>query len=164
MSAHVDRTLVVAIGSSHGDDQAAWHVADLLASILPVDVPVRKASVPLNMIDWLDEIDQLYIIDACEGGGDCADLLRIRWPADLESMFRAAGTHDFDVPAVLYLAESLNRLPPYITLWGIVGESFAPHDEISDVIKIQLPSIAQAIGKEVNDARAITGAVATESS
>lgn len=152
MTEHVNHTLIVAVGSSHGDDQAAWHVADLLSSSLCRDTRIVKASVPLNMIDWLENVDRLYIIDACEGGGDVGQLLRLSWPDGQLTKLRAAGTHDFDVPSVLDLAEKLNRLPPSISIWAIVGENFAPQRKISDRVEGNLPAIAKTIGKAVNHA------------
>lgn len=79
MTSRRDDTLIVAIGSSHGDDQAAWRVADLLDLSLHEISQIRKASVPLNMINWLSGVERLHIIDACAGGGKIGDLLRIEW-------------------------------------------------------------------------------------
>lgn len=188
MTSGGDNTLMVAVGSSHGDDQAAWRAADLLDSLLHEIVQIRKASIPLNMLDWLSGIDKLHIIDACTGGGKIGSLVRIVWPGrgrseneTLESantrqqlhahvppdtydspvspdsrfqlsMLRAVGTHDFDVPSVLDLAKGLNRLPRFITIWAIVGQNFAPQQELSDVVESQLPTIVQTIRKDVFDA------------
>ena len=45
-------TLVVGVGSHHGDDQAGWLVADLLAASASEDVAVRKAKTPAEILDW----------------------------------------------------------------------------------------------------------------
>src|SRR5688572_26163325 len=49
-------TLVVGIGSDHGDDRVGWLVADALQTRAPADVSVRHAKTPLDLLDWLDEI------------------------------------------------------------------------------------------------------------
>ncbi|MFY9253110.1 MAG: hypothetical protein WAO83_06630 [Fuerstiella sp.] len=82
MNSTASKTLLVAIGSPHGDDRVAWDVADLLASRLPGTVSTKKASVPVNMIDWIDGVKQLHIIDACDGGGQSGSLLRCEWQPD----------------------------------------------------------------------------------
>lgn len=74
-------TLLVGLGSPHGDDQAGWLVAEALAD--RVDVPphcrVRQAAVPVDMLDWLDEIHTLHIIDACRGESVIGTVHRQVW-------------------------------------------------------------------------------------
>ncbi len=70
----VARPLVVGIGSPHGDDQAGWLLIERLSSQVSSQVRLRTASVPHNLIDWSDDCDALYIIDACD---DSETVMRI---------------------------------------------------------------------------------------
>lgn len=77
--------LLVAIGSAHGDDRAAWDIADLLTSQSIADFQTRKASIPINMIDWLEGVNELHVVDACEGDGNLGQLLRFELPPNSDN-------------------------------------------------------------------------------
>lgn len=79
MSQPSDSRLFVAVGSPHGDDRVAWEIADLLNSGCAGELRVRKAAAPIDMIDWLKDVSELHIIDACEGGGVPGEILRCSW-------------------------------------------------------------------------------------
>jgi Ni,Fe-hydrogenase maturation factor len=76
-----DMILIVGVGSAHGDDQAGWLVADELARRLPDGsfISVRKASVPLDFLDWLENIKVLHLIDAIQESGCGNDVRRLQW-------------------------------------------------------------------------------------
>ncbi|MGI9427921.1 MAG: hypothetical protein ACR2NM_04645, partial [Bythopirellula sp.] len=101
----IARTLIVGIGSPHGDDQAGWLVAERLATDLDHDnIAVRKATSPVQLLDWLDSIDRLVVCDACRGLGDVGELRRWLWPSPELADGSWSGTHDFSLIAVLQLA------------------------------------------------------------
>lgn len=79
-------TLVVGVGSPHGDDQLGWLAADALEAALlalraaapnapntpldarPLDASgwrVRRAATPSDLLDWLPGPQRLILIDAC---------------------------------------------------------------------------------------------------
>jgi hydrogenase maturation protease len=168
-----DKPLLVGIGSPHGDDQAGWAVADELNARHGNLANVRKATVPLDIIHWLDGITTLHIVDACHcvvlpHGADnppaSGTVHRLQWHADDDtdtpvfSSLRAAGTHDFDIVSVLKLARQLGTLPPTTIIWGIVGDSFQTGQSLSSDIAVRIPIIADQIGKELTHARKIAGA------
>lgn len=63
------RTLVVGLGSFHGDDRAGWNVIDRLERLPLPGIELRKAMIPLDILDWIDTHCSLHLIDACA----CAD-------------------------------------------------------------------------------------------
>lgn len=63
------RALVVGLGSFHGDDRAGWNVIDQLERISLPGIELRKAIIPLDILDWVDAFSSLHLIDACA----CAD-------------------------------------------------------------------------------------------
>ena len=160
--------LVVTIGSSHGDDRAAWEVGELMKS-RSADVNIFRTAAPVDMIDRLDGITQLHIIDACVGDGPVGTLLRCEWrpsvdgPPDFFESLRASGTHDFGVPAVLELADRLGKMPEQCVVWGIVGRDFGPLDPLSGPVRSRLADIAGTIEKELIRARTQSRAGAAQS-
>ena len=79
-----DKILIVGVGSAHGDDQAGWLVADELTRRIPDGrfISVRKASVPLDFLDWLENVKVLHLIDAIQASGCGNDVRRLRWNSE----------------------------------------------------------------------------------
>ncbi len=148
------RTLIVGIGSPHGDDQAGWLVALGLASeIRPRDIDVRQASSPVQLLDWLSGIEQLVICDACRGLGGVGNVRRWDWPARELADAEWSGTHDFSVPAVLDLAESLGQRPRHVVIWTVEGNPRGALAPLSPEVADAIPNMVQWI---ISDLRATT--------
>jgi hydrogenase maturation protease len=134
-------TLIVGIGSAHGDDQIGWLLADALTKMLADHPPsrtimVHKAKSPIDLLNWLDEkadanIQRLLICDACHGLGVPGTSCRWNWPNSELDNVRFSGSHDFGLTAVLQLAQSLGRLPPDVTVWGTQIEQARPGTGLS---------------------------------
>lgn len=153
------RILMVGLGSPHGDDQLGWLVAAQLQQRLresagtTVDVvEVRRAAVPLDLLDWLEQVRQLHVCDACQRTDGTLDRVpprepvvhRLPWshgvadqpqPTALSttvlSRLRCQGTHDFGLVQTLQLAERVGRLPSQVTVWAVEGQAFAPGEPLS---------------------------------
>ena len=50
----IDDTLIVGVGSSHGDDQFGWLVAEQLAARAILRIVVRRRLSPADISDWLE--------------------------------------------------------------------------------------------------------------
>jgi hydrogenase maturation protease len=159
------RTLVVGIGSPHGDDQAGWLVAERLAddpgigtesvakgtkiSNHPPGIIVRQAKSPSELLDWLDGMDRLVICDACRGLGRVGELRSWRWPDHELADVSWSGTHDLSLPAVLALADRLGRLPPRVTIWSVEGASIGALAAVSPEVAEALPNLVEQIKNEL---------------
>jgi hydrogenase maturation protease len=158
--------LVVGLGSSHGDDQAGWFVAETLASQFSgvEGVVVRRATVPLDLLDWLDHVDALHICDACENSGEPDGLHRLIWSNghDLNSSgtvcsqtdrrekgIRRPGSHDYGLPDVLKLAGITNRLPRDVIIWAVEGCCFEPGETMRPETRAMAMKAVTAILEEL---------------
>ncbi|MBI1309818.1 hydrogenase maturation protease [bacterium] len=132
-------TLLVGIGSPHGDDQIGWRVADALRSVGFPDVDAREASAPSQLLDWLEGVSRLIVCDACQARRQSMTrstdaILRVHrweWPTLQVTMLRSAGSHSFGLPQVLQLAERLGRLPAEVIVFGVEGSQFDAFAEVS---------------------------------
>lgn len=164
MSNATNCILFVGVGSPHGDDRAGWLVADALAADAPPGVSIRKASVPMNLLDWLDGIAFLAVCDACRGGGPAGMVQRFDWTGSAEprntpvipalARLRTSGSHAFGLSTVLELAQRLGRLPRRVVVWGIEGQTFEPGDDLSPQVQCGVPAMATAIRGELSQATA----------
>ncbi len=149
------RTLVVGIGSPHGDDQVGWLVAERLQHELPAGTDLRRASAPGQLLDWLSDVDRLYVCDACDAmGGELKQQSsththRWEWPAPVGMPVRSSGSHSFGLPQALGLAERLGTLPDSVVIYGIPGRRFEAFAELSPELCRLLPDIAVEIARDI---------------
>lgn len=164
-----DKTLIVGVGSAHGDDQAGWLVADELARRIADRnfISVRKASVPLDFLDWLEHVNVLHLIDAFQDSGGEKDVRRFRWlngqlichsrDAREDSGLNppaARSSHGFSVPDVLRLAEQTGMLPEMTVVWAIPGSNFQPGGRMSEPSQNNISKTATLIMAELSVAYA----------
>lgn len=134
-------TLVVGLGSAHGDDQIGWRVAEDLAAL---SIPVRIARSPSELLDWLGGVERLVVCDACQNLGAPGDVLRLPWPDARLAALRSSGSHDMGLAEVLALAEQLGHLPKAVIIWCAQGEKRLPGSSLS-------PTGCAAVGRLVNE-------------
>lgn len=113
------RSLIVGIGSPHGDDLFGWRVVEMLSAEHFDDAELRAARSPVELLDWLDGVERLIVCDACRGIDRPGVVRRWSWPAAELERIQWSGTHDLGLCIVLELAEQLGRLPPNMTLWSV---------------------------------------------
>ncbi len=158
------KTLIVGIGSPHGDDVAGWEVAELLTSELAgANVCVKQATSPLQILDWIDEAERLMLCDACHGFGQLGDINRWTWPASELLDVSWSGTHDFSLTATLHLAERLNRLPFDVLIWSVEATATNPYERMSAEVAAAVPRLAKLIVAELMNPSSIKGATCTNS-
>lgn len=146
------RTLIVGIGSPHGDDRAGWLVADRLAAVLgPNQAEIRRAASPMDLLDWLDDVGRLVICDACRGLQRAGQLRRWNWPASELPPVAWSGTHDLPLPAALALAQRLGRLPEQVVVWAIEGAGGSAADSLSVEVAAAIPAVVTRIAGELPD-------------
>ncbi len=121
---HTGKVLVAGLGSAHGDDQAGWLVAEqVLKNVsgtleaseaqdengmsessrhLFQHVVVRRAIIPLDVLDWLEGVSILHVCDAFEATQSHGKLHRFTW--------EAGHLVDADIPHAVGIG-SFNRVP-----------------------------------------------------
>jgi hydrogenase maturation protease len=161
--------LFVGVGSPHGDDQVGWQIADALAKRVAASnhLSIRKAAVPMDILDWLDVCDELHLCDAAMNDHPIGTLRRFQlefgrtpetdWSAGVAALSSSSGSHDFGLAATLDLAAKLTRLPPLVVVHAVSAHHFQPGDAISNDLFRTVPSIASEIFDELTNARDVAG-------
>lgn len=142
------RTLVVGLGSTHGDDRVGWLVVEQLRGRAPVAFGLRTASSPAQILDWLSGVSRLFVCDACRGAGQPGSISRWSWPTGELYRLRSASTHRLGLAEVLELATRLNRAPPEIAVWGIEIEDAQPMHGLSPAVTRAADVVAETIYRE----------------
>ena len=142
--------LFVGIGSPHGDDVVGWVVADILRSnVALTHVRFIRSASPLELFDWIDECDRLFLCDGCCGLGSPGKTRRMVWPTLELEQLTWSNTHDFPLTASLQLAERLGRLPPEVILWAIEILPNRAEDSLSPCVASSVPELTERISNEL---------------
>jgi hydrogenase maturation protease len=134
------KRLLVGLGSPHGDDQIGWRIAESLTGVDNVDERVRTAATPADLLDWLEGIDRLIVIDACQNDGAPGAIHRWRWP-DAPAIRHATSSHDLGLIEVLNIASRLGQLPALVEVFGIEIVQAGPGAPISPALENVLPRL-----------------------
>ena len=73
-------SLIVGLGSPHGDDQLGWVAIDLLRPRLPAGTSAHKVRGGLELIECLDGHDAAVVIDAASPAGRPGSIRSFTWP------------------------------------------------------------------------------------
>lgn len=152
-------TLIVGIGSPHGDDQAGWQVAQSLmdADIGIGHVELCAARSPVELLDRLEGVDQLILCDACRGNDPVGRVRRWQWPAPQLQRVEWSGTHDLGLCTVLELAEQLGQLPHEVILWSIQADHVDPESPISAEVEAAARVVAARIQQHLRCETTVAG-------
>lgn len=146
------QTVVVGIGSHHGDDQAGWRVATHVQQACDRDkVGVHHARSPIQILDWIDDAERLIICDACRGIGEAGQLRRFDWPDHQLCLPNWSGTHDFSLIATLQLAEQLGRLPKQVVIWAIEATTDPTPADLSAAVAAGVLKLAERLVSELDE-------------
>lgn len=142
-------TLVVGVGSPHGDDRVGWEVvaaldAGLQLEPLPGAVRTHLSDRPgAGLVALLRGVQRVILVDAARVQGEPAGALLWMRPEQVHAS-AAASSHGFGVGQALALAQVLGELPREIQVLAIAGERFAG-DQLSEPVRAAVPSAVRAI-------------------
>ncbi len=143
-------TLIVGLGSSHGDDQFGWRVAEELAALADArGVTVRQARSPAEILGWLEGVERLIVCDACQGLGLPGRVHPWRWPDDTLPEVRFAGSHDLGIAATLALADRLGLLPANVSIWCAEGAAFDYGQPMSPPVQAAVMEVVERLQDEM---------------
>ena len=142
-------TLIVGIGSPHGDDIVGWEVVNRLQTAMSSLFIIKSTGSPMRLLDWLKPSYPLHVIDACQSGKPAGTIFKHFWPDATLQQQEWSGTHDFNLPSVLQLAEQLRLLPDTVVVWGVEGTAFGSGAVASPDIQLWAKQCAALIQQEL---------------
>jgi hydrogenase maturation protease len=141
------RTLLVGLGSPHGNDCIGLRIAEGVARLMSADADLFVATTPAALFDRIRSAERLVVFDACLSGASPGTLHRWKWPTEQLERTRFVGSHDLSLPSVLALAEQLGGLPTETFIWGVAVEMADPGSSISPELEAAIPGIVDQICK-----------------
>jgi hydrogenase maturation protease len=112
-------TRILALGSPHGDDQAAWSVIDELSQDPSLSAACFKVSTSWDLVTHFGWAGDCVVIDACQSGGEPGTIRRLQvheLPGDSRSH---TSSHGGSLPAAIRLAEALGYDLSRVSIYAI---------------------------------------------
>jgi hydrogenase maturation protease len=141
-------TIVVGLGSPHGDDRLGWAAIDLLRPRLPAHVQAVKISGGPGLLERLDGQDQALVIDAAAPSGRPGTIRSFAWPACAGDLPQrpSSSTHGWGLIEALRLAEVLGRLPRVVMIETVEAACAPPGcPALSPAVQAALPALVESI-------------------
>lgn len=108
----------------------------------------RKLSLPIDLIQELEDVEELRLCDACEAAAGSGRVSRWSWPTSNLLRMRSSNSHQLGLPEVLELAATLKQLPARVEIWGIGGTEFHPGSEASPLVRTACLQLASQWSEE----------------
>jgi hydrogenase maturation protease len=146
------RTLLVGIGSRHGDDSVGWRIARHVAAAMDERLVVRCARSPAELLDWLEGVDALHLCDGFVHGKTVGAIRCWDWPTPEIEQVVFRGSHDLSLPSALALAQQLGLLPRRVRIWGVAIAGARGSQADSAAVSAAVGEIAYRICGVLSDA------------
>ena len=142
--------IVIGIGSPHGDDQAGWRLIDLLRQRGSCGAKLAIVNDPIDMLEHFSDVERLIVVDACRSGKPPGTIVKLTWSCDCRFDQSWESTHRISLIETLRLAQSLDRLPAEVVVYGIEIEHCLPGTGISASVNDGLQVVASRVRRELS--------------
>lgn len=146
-------SLIVGLGSPHGDDQVGWAAVDRLRPRLPGGMSAHKVRDGLELLDCLKGHDLAVVIDAAAPAGRPGLVRSFNWPCVELTQCALWSTHGLGLVEALQLAEVMGQLPRHVSIYTIEGRDTSPVASLSDEVERQINVVVENVLADV----AVTG-------
>ena len=138
-------SLIVGLGSPHGDDQLGWLAIDRLRSRLPSGVVAQRARHGVELLEHLEGHDSAIVIDTAMPTGNPGAIRLFDWPSPELAGSTLWSTHGLGLIDALRLAEALGRLPRLVRIYTIEAMDTSPGISLSPNVARQLDALLERI-------------------
>lgn len=136
---------ILALGSPHGDDQAAWLVAERLQQRTDFRDCCRRLASPWDIVPHVQEGDALIVIDACRSGAAPGTIHRVT-ARDLHCLPGvAASSHGGSLTEAFALCESLGYDLAHVAVYALELASAEAGMPVSEALEHGIQRLAEQI-------------------
>jgi hydrogenase maturation protease len=149
MPRSTEQPIVIALGSPHGDDQAAWDAVKLLSADHSFRGTCAHAATPWDVVPHLQSGGPVFIIDACRSGAPAGTIHRLTAQELPTQQGMSASTHGSTLEDALRFAESLGYEVSQVVIYAIEMEACQPGAPLSEVARRAAEELAVQIRDEL---------------
>jgi hydrogenase maturation protease len=133
---------ILAVGSPHGDDQAAWHVADVLLEEPSFQGKCAKLSTPWELLAHLSTPSGCVVVDACQSGAAPGTIHQLT-PGEIPEFANSTtSSHGGTLSAAFRLAEVLGYDLAGISIYAIEAGACEPGTPLSETVRCAADELA----------------------
>lgn len=145
-------TLIIGLGNDfRGDDAVGLEVARRLKALVPDGLNVIEVGGdPMSAIDMWSTAETVIVIDAVMSGVEPGTVHKHDvTDASLPSAMGSVSTHFFGLGELIELARAVGKFPRRLVVQGIEGQDFGIGAQISDVCRVSIDRVVDAVLEEV---------------
>ena len=146
--------MVIGVGNIlHGDDGLGVHtIEQLRRESLPPQVKILDGGTAgIDLLYLLEGAEHALFVDSLDAGDEPGAMFRIPWEVladDVPGQQQMTSLHDFNLWAVLSLADKLGKMPS-VLIFGIQPGNIEFGAGLSPSVSGAIPLLVQAIKKEI---------------
>jgi len=146
------KTLILGVGNYlQTDDGVSVHTLEYLFSneMIPPHIQVVDGGTcGLDLLQYLEGVENLILVDAVHAGKDPGTIIRMEGERIPAYLAMKMSPHDIGLPDLLATAKLRDIYPASVVVIGIEPESVQFGVGLSDTIANKIPEFAAAIRKE----------------
>jgi len=142
-------TAAVCLGTPYRGDDAAGPLVEERLRAAGVRILACDHE-PTRLLDQWEGLDLVVIVDAVVTGAPAGTVHRIETARDpLPRDLGLASSHAFGVADALELAQTLDRAPRRVVVFGIEGAAFGMGDPVTGAVTAAVDTVADAVLSEL---------------
>ena len=143
-------SLIIGLGSPHGDDQLGWVAIDRLRPKVPNGVVAHRVRHGVELLEHLEGHERAVVIDAAAPTGRPGAIRSFVWPCPELALCASVTTHGLGLVEALQLAGALGRLPSSVIIHTIEARNLAPLGSLSADLATQVDVLVESILADLN--------------
>jgi hydrogenase maturation protease len=143
-------TVIVGVGSPHGDDQLGWLAIDRLRPRLSSGTSAEKVHGGVEILEILEGHDAAVIIDSARPAGLPGTRRVFTWPCPELAQVASVSTHSLGVVEALNLAETIGSLPRCVRIHTIEAHDTSPGAQLSASVADRLDDLVDGVLRDLD--------------
>ena len=142
---------IIGIGNGYRSDGGVglFVVRVLAARALPGTVVIEQGGDGAALLEAWQGAHAVILVDAMASGGRAGAVRRLVAHAKpIPARFLSSSSHTFGVAKAIELARALDQLPPYVIVYGIVGQNFTAGVGLSPVVERGARAVVERVADE----------------
>jgi len=145
--------ILIGIGNEfRGDDGAGLFIVRALKAKGLNGVAVKEYSGEgMGLMDVWRDFKKVILFDAVSSEAEAGTIFRVEVPKEtIPKEAFCCSTHTFSIADVIQMAQTLNRLPEKLIVYGVEGKTFEQGPGLSPEVKTAARKVVEQVAEEIH--------------